>query len=127
MKHFALPALALISAVMSATAASAQPSQILVCSNQPGGTPALQIDLDYGGSRVFFNGQWATASFSDREITWSRPRYEPGGGTVIVAARYRLDRVSGVLTSDHYCLARDQDWCMPSGSPYYCAPGQKRF
>lgn len=106
-------------------AASAQ-TRTLVCSLQPGGPSSYQIDLDYNQSRVRSLGDWHQASFSDREIRWSTPRYESGTGRVRYAARFVLDRIDGVLRVSNECLARDWETCNP-GYVSYCQPGQKQF
>ncbi len=98
--------------------------KLVSCSSTPGGEEGFRFRIDYGRSVVMWPGaaEETPAQISSESVVWERQRYEPGGGTVIVGARYVLDRMNGQLRTENYCLDRDWDWCSPSGGFSYCKP-----
>ena len=112
--------------VLYASGVNAQGVVTLVCSSTPSGPPAFQIELNFGSSTVSYPAPNTPAQFSDQQVVWQRARHE-SGGTVITAARFTLNRITGVLTGQSYCLARDSSWCHEGDFLSYCKPGQKMF
>ncbi len=112
--------------IFYAAGANAQGVVTLICSGSPGGPPAFQLEINFDRLTVNWPAPDTSAQVSDQQIVWQRARYE-SGGTVIVAARFTLNRITGVLTGDNYCLARDSSWCNAASSLSYCKPGKKMF
>jgi hypothetical protein len=118
-----LPYIVLTASFVAFSAGQAE-AQILICSDQPNGPSGFQIDLNPGGSQVRFQGNWLAASFTDREIRWSIPRYEDRG-EVRFGANYNLNRIDGTLRVSNQCLSRDSI-CNP-GYVSYCRVGKPIF
>ncbi|MGQ0546672.1 MAG: hypothetical protein ACT4P3_15270 [Betaproteobacteria bacterium] len=109
----------------AAATAQAQGTVTLVCSSSHDGPPQFQIEINFDRSTVSYPAHSAARIEADR-ITWERPRQE-GGGAVRVAARYNLNRMTGMLSGENLCLPRDSSWCNPGGSVSYCKRGTRQF
>ena len=100
-------------------------SKLLSCSQAPDGQEAFRFKIDYDRSVIMWSQYGAPdetpAQISNEKVIWERPRYEPGDGTILLGARYMLDRYNGQLNIEYYCLDRDWEMCSP-GNVNYCKP-----
>ena len=100
-------------------------SKLLSCSQTADGQESFRFRIDYDRSVIVWSQYGAPnetpAQISNEKVIWERPRYEPGDGTIMLGARYMLDRYNGQLNIEYYCLDRDWETCSP-GNVNYCKP-----
>jgi hypothetical protein len=114
-----------VAALLISGAAGAQ-NVTLVCSSTHDGPPQFQVEVNFARSTVSYPAANTAAKIEENRVTWETPRRE-SGGSVMVAARYTLNRVTGVLSGENLCLPRDYSWCNPGGSVSYCKPAARQF
>ena len=115
-----------MAAALCASGAAGAQNVTLACSSSQNGPPQFQIEIDFSRSTVSYPRAGTPAKIENNRITWEQPRRE-SAGSVQVAARYDLNRVTGVLSGENLCLPRDFSWCNPGGSVSYCKPAARQF